>query len=130
MMVTEYWIFMLVWCFILDKLNALPVMYGKNLLKAYTWNTKIFTTIIDLISLQMHVFSEWGSLTHLCKVREPLSEKSKVWLKNQKYAWPYATEMIFQNLPITAVFSEWFIKIIWQWCSHGNLLKRIKWTYY
>ena len=40
MMLTEYWIFMLVWCFILGKLNALPVMYGKNLLKTYTWNTK------------------------------------------------------------------------------------------
>ena len=40
MMLTEYWIFMLVWCFILGKLNALPVMYWKNLLKIYTWNTK------------------------------------------------------------------------------------------
>ena len=40
MMLTEYWIFMLVWCFILGKLNALPVIYGKNLLKTYIWNTK------------------------------------------------------------------------------------------
>ena len=39
-MLTEYRIFMLVWCFILVKLNALPVMYGKNFLKTYTWNIK------------------------------------------------------------------------------------------
>ena len=38
MILTEYWIFKLVWCFILGKLNALPVMYGKKILK-YTHET-------------------------------------------------------------------------------------------
>ena len=91
MMLTEYWIFMLVWCFILGKLNALPVMYGKNLLKTYTWNTK---NILRNYKVNFPANARFLEI-RLHKEREPLSEKSKVWLKNQKYAWQYATEMLF-----------------------------------
>ena len=99
MMLTEYWIFMLVWCFILGKLNALPVIYGKNLLKTYTWNTKNIHYNYKLNFPANARFLARNEaikrLTHLCKEREPLSEKSKIWLKNQKYAWQDATEMLF-----------------------------------
>ena len=132
MMLTEYWIFMLVWCFTLGKLEeCTSCNVRKNIFLKHTHETlKTFTTIINLISLQMHFFSKWGSLTHLCKGREPLADNTKVWLTNRKYVWQSSTKMLFQKLPITALFSERFIKILWQWCSSGNLLKRIKWRCY
>ena len=131
MMLTEYWIFMLAWCFILGKLNAFPVMYRRNLLKTYTWNSKNIDHNYKLNFPANVRFLDLRLLNlHLCKGREPLSEKSKVWLKNRRYAWHYPTEMLFEKLSIIALFLERFIKILWQWCTPGNFLKRIKWTCY
>ena len=99
MMLTEYWIFMLVWCFILGKLNALPVIYGKNLLKTYIWNTKNihhnyklnFTANARFLEMRLHnayrIYVKKGN--HFPR------NLTQVWLKNRKYAWQYGTEMLF-----------------------------------
>ena len=116
-MLTEYWIFILVWCFILGKLE-----------ECTSRNERIIDdTIIDLSFLQMHVFAKWGSVTHVSKGREPLSRKRNVWLKNSRYVWQSPVEMLFQNVTINAVSSERFIQKLRRWCSPGNLLKRLPW---
>ena len=38
---------------------------------------------MNLIYLPMHIFPKRSSLTHVCKGREPLSEKTKVWIKKR-----------------------------------------------
>ena len=100
-MFTGYWIFIFVSCFILGKLEeCIARNVRKNILKLTRKTLKNFTTITELISLQVQVSLKWGSLTRLfVKKGNHFPEKQKFDSKTQDMFDNFQQKCFFKNFP-------------------------------